>query len=106
MFSDKKPDISKQSKSRVRVTITATSVKPLEKVSDDLVQQAKEKNLKILRITTRKTPCGEGSKTWDRYQMRIHKRVIDLLSSDGIAEQLTYINLEPGVNCEVKIAGI
>lgn len=24
---------------------------------------------KILRITTRKTPCGEGSKTWDRYQV-------------------------------------
>merc|ERR1712037_383628 len=36
---------------------------------------------KTLRITTRKTPNGEGSKTWDRYQMRIHKRVIDLVSS-------------------------
>jgi Ribosomal protein S10p/S20e len=22
-----------------------------------------------LRITTRKTPCGEGSKTWDRFQV-------------------------------------
>ena len=30
---------------------------------------------KTLRITTRKTPCGEGSKTWDKFQMRIHKRV-------------------------------
>ena len=27
---------------------------------------------KHLRITTRKTPCGEGSKTWDRFEMRIH----------------------------------
>lgn len=25
---------------------------------------------KTLRITTRKTPCGEGSKTWDRFQVR------------------------------------
>lgn len=32
---------------------------------------------KHLRITTRKTPCGEGSKTWDRFEMCIHKRVID-----------------------------
>lgn len=42
----------------------------------ELVGAAKDKNLrvkgpvrmptKILRITTRKTPCGEGSKTWDR----------------------------------------
>merc|ERR1711974_540161 len=53
-----------------------------------LIQGAKEKELKVkgpvrmptktLKITTRKTPCGEGSKTWDRFQMRIHKRVIDL----------------------------
>ncbi len=25
----------------------------------------------VLRITTRKTPCGEGSKTWDRYQVSL-----------------------------------
>lgn len=24
---------------------------------------------KVLRITTRKTPCGEGSKTWDHFQV-------------------------------------
>lgn len=32
---------------------------------------------KVLKITTRKTPCGEGSKTWDCYEMRIHKRLIE-----------------------------
>lgn len=32
---------------------------------------------KTLKITTRKTPCGEGSKTWDTYEMRIHKRLIE-----------------------------
>ena len=42
-----------------------------------------------LRITTRKTPCGEGSKTWDRFQMRIHKRVIDLHSPLETVKQIT-----------------
>ena len=37
---------------------------------------------KILKITTRKTPCGEGSITFDRFQMRIHKRIIDLYSPE------------------------
>ena len=46
-------------------------------VCSELVGAAKDKNLRVkgpvrmptktLRITTRKTPCGEGSKTWDRY---------------------------------------
>jgi ribosomal protein S10p/S20e len=59
---------------------------------------------KFLRITTRKTPCGEGSKTWDRFQMRIHKRVIDLESSSETVKQLTSISIDPGVDVEVTIA--
>jgi small subunit ribosomal protein S20e len=67
-------------------------------VCADLIGGAKKQQLrikgpvrmptKILRITTRKTPCGEGSKTWDRFQMRIHKRVIDLHSSSEIVRQI------------------
>lgn len=58
---------------RIRITLTSRNVKYLENVCADLTRGAKEKNLKvkgtvrmptkILRITTRKTPCGEGSKT-------------------------------------------
>ncbi|XP_059771888.1 small ribosomal subunit protein uS10-like [Balaenoptera ricei] len=58
---------------------------------------------KTLRITTRKT-CGEGSKTWDRFQMRIHKRLIDLYSPSEIVKQSTSISIEPGVEVEVTIA--
>lgn len=57
-----------------------------------------------LRITTRKTPCGEGSKTWDRFQMKIHKRLIDLVSPSEIVKQITSISIEPGVEVEVTIA--
>ena len=33
-------------------------------------------------------PCGEGSKTWDRYEMKVHKRLIDLHSSSEIDKQI------------------
>lgn len=45
---------------------------------------------KVLRITTRKTPCGEGSKTWDRYEMRIHKRVIEFTCSMSAMREIVY----------------
>ena len=67
-------------------------------VCADLIRGAKDKKLKVkgpvrmptkyLKITTRKTPCGEGSKTWDRYEMRIHKRLIDLHSPSEIVKQI------------------
>jgi len=33
-------------------------------------------------------PCGEGSKTWDRYELKVHKRLIDLHSSSEIVKQI------------------
>lgn len=99
---------------RIRITLTSRNVKNLEKVCSDLVSRAKDKELrvkgpvrlptKILKITTRKTPNGEGSKTWDTYEMRIHKRLIDLHSPSEIVKQITSIHIEPGVEVEVTIA--
>lgn len=38
------------------------------------------------------------------FQMRIHKRIIDLHSPSEIVKQITSINIEPGVEVEVTIA--
>lgn len=56
-----------------------------------------------LRIHTRKTPNGEGSKTWDFYEMRIHKRLIDLHTSSETLRQILNINIETGVQVDVTI---
>jgi len=101
---------------RIRITLTSRNVKNLEKVCADLIRGAKEKRLQVkgpvrlptktLRITTRKSPCGEGTNTWDRFEMRIHKRLIDLHSPSEIVKQITSISIEPGVEVEVTIADI
>merc|ERR1711881_770978 len=103
----------------IRITISAQTPKAVDKACNEIVMRAKainarggeQGNIKIkgprpmptrrMRITTRKTPCGEGSETWDRYQMRIHKRVIDLHSPSEIVKQITSISIEPGVEVEV-----
>ncbi|KAK1611790.1 hypothetical protein QYE76_035463 [Lolium multiflorum] len=99
---------------RIRITLSSKSVKNLEKVCADLVKGAKDKSLKVkgpvrmptkvLNITTRKSPCGEGTNTWDRFEMRVHKRVIDLVSSPDVVKQITSITIEPGVEVEVTIS--
>lgn len=59
---------------------------------------------RVLRITTRKTPCGEGSKTWDHFEMRVHKRIIDLHAGTDMVKQITAVNIEPGVDVEVTVS--
>ena len=65
---------------KIRITLTSRKVSSLEKVCQELIDRSKSKDLSVkgpvrmptknLKISTRKTPCGEGSKTWDMYEMR------------------------------------
>jgi len=99
---------------RIRITLTSRNMKNVERVCEELFKRAKGKKLKyagpvrmptkVLRLTVRKSPCGEGSKTWDRYEMRIHKRLIDLHSPAEVVRQITSINIDPDVEVEVTIA--
>jgi len=98
---------------KIRITLSATAVPSLEKVCSDLIERATTKGLepkgpvrmpnKRLKITTRKTPCGEGSKTWDCFEMSIHKRYIDLEAATEVVKQVI-VNVEAGVEVEVTIA--
>ncbi|ETS85203.1 40S ribosomal protein S20 [Pestalotiopsis fici W106-1] len=98
---------------RIRITLTSRKVQALEKVCTELIERAKTKDLRVkgpvrlptktLKITTRKTPCGEGSKTWDMFELRIHKRLIDLQAPTEIVKQII-VNIEAGVEVEVTIA--
>jgi len=98
---------------KIRITLHSVNTKNLEKVCADLIRGANEQRLKVrgpirfptrvLVHVTRRTPCGEGSNTWDRYEMRIHKRVIDLYSPSDVVRQITSISIEPGVQVEVTI---
>ena len=96
------------------MTLRSRETKSLESACAEIVARAKNQGYetkgpvriptKILRITTRKSPCGEGSKTWDRFEMRIHKRIIDLHAPAEVVKSITAITIEPGVDVEVKVA--
>jgi small subunit ribosomal protein S20e len=95
---------------RIRITLTSRNVKNLEKVCAELKQKALDKKLKVagpvrmptkhLRITTR---SGEGTNTWDRFEMRIHKRLIDFHAPSEVVKAITSIQIEPGVEVDVTI---
>eukprot|EP01029_Cantina_marsupialis_P000941 TRINITY_DN10757_c0_g1_i1.p1 TRINITY_DN10757_c0_g1~~TRINITY_DN10757_c0_g1_i1.p1 ORF type:complete len:123 (-),score=9.67 TRINITY_DN10757_c0_g1_i1:109-444(-) len=96
---------------KIRITLTSRNVPALEKVCTEVKAKAgqdvkvrgpRRMPTKVLRITTRKSPCGEGTNTWDRFEMRIHKRVLDLESTENILSKLNKLTLEPGVQVEVS----
>lgn len=62
---------------------------------------------KKLLVTTMKTPCGDGTghgnATFDRWEMRVHKRVIDISADERTLRQIMRIQVPDGVNISIKL---
>merc|ERR1712080_158490 len=100
-----------------RLTITCKEVKAIEEVTKTLIQKAKDRietnpNLrvkgprrmptKVLRLTVRKSPCGNGTNTFDKFEMRIHKRVIDFSCTRTDLQTITKIEIGAGIIIEAN----
>jgi small subunit ribosomal protein S10 len=58
---------------------------------------------KKLKITTRKGPCGNGTATWDRFEMRVHKRLIDLGIDERALRLVMKVPIPEGLNIEIEM---
>jgi small subunit ribosomal protein S10 len=58
---------------------------------------------KRLRVPVRKGPDGGGSSTIDHWEMRIHKRLIDLDADERALRQVMRINVPDGVSIEIVL---
>ncbi|MEM5872256.1 MAG: 30S ribosomal protein S10 [Candidatus Aenigmatarchaeota archaeon] len=62
---------------------------------------------KKLRVVTMKTPCGDGTghgnATWDRWEMRIHKRVIDISADERTLRQIMRVTIPDGVSISIQL---
>jgi len=58
---------------------------------------------KKLKVTTRKSPDGEGRASWDRYEMRIHKRLIDLGLDERALRLVMRVPIPEGLNIEIEM---
>mgnify|MGYP001578047467 FL=1 len=58
---------------------------------------------KHLKVTTRKSPCGSGKASFDRFEMRIHKRIIDLPLDERVLHSIMRIPIPKEVNIQIEM---
>lgn len=58
---------------------------------------------KKLKVTTRKCPCGDGKATWDHFEMRVHKRLIDLGLDERALRLVMRVPIPEGLNIEIEM---
>jgi small subunit ribosomal protein S20e len=96
---------------KARITISGTSFQEIQQVTAALLKNKKEEEIdlkgpvrmptKNLKITCRKTPCGEGTKTWDCWEMKVYKRYFNVNCASSKIRKLTDLALPRGVKFEL-----
>jgi len=96
---------------KARIRLTSTDYKKLEEVCSELKAIAQKTGVKItgpvslptkrLRIPVLKSPCGEGTATWDRWEMRIHKRLIEIDAEERVMKRVMRIRVPEEVHIAI-----
>lgn len=62
---------------------------------------------KKLRVPVLKTPCGDGcghgNATFDRFEMRIHRRLLDVAANERVLHQIMRIDVPSEVQISIEI---
>jgi len=98
---------------RARIKLTSTDTEKLQDVCNEIKKISKRIGVKLvgpiplptkkLVVPTRRTPCGDGSNTWDRFEMRVHKRLIEIDARDRVMRSIMRIRVPSEVYIEMEI---
>jgi len=100
-----------------RIKLSGKDPKELDNICTEIRDVAKKFGIdyrgpvplptKILKVTTLKTPCGDGTghgnATYDKWEMRIHKRVVDVQADDRALRQIMRVNIPTNIRVEIKL---
>ena len=98
---------------KARIKIASIDINKINEVSSYIKDIAEKTGVEMrgpiplptkkLKVTTRKSPDGEGKATWERYEMRIHKRLIDLGLDERALRLVMRVPIPEGLNIEIEM---
>ena len=98
---------------KARIRLTGTDYAKVEMVCDRIKEIAERTGVNLsgpvplpthkMVVPIRKSPDGEGTATWDRWQLRVHKRLIDLDADERALRQLMRIQVPKDIAIEIVL---
>ncbi len=99
--------------SKVRIKLQSMDIGKLNEVIESIKSIASQAGVlvsgpiplptKRMKITTRKSPCGNGTATFDNFEMRVHKRVLDLPSNDKVLHSIMRLSIPRTVSIKIEM---
>ncbi len=98
---------------KARIRLSGLNPKDLDRICQQIKEIALKTGVEIsgpvplptrrLVIPVRKAPDGEGSETYDHWELRIHKRLIDIAADERALRQIMRIQVPKDVNIEIVL---
>ena len=98
---------------KARIKIACTDIDKINEISNAIKEISEKTGVEMrgpiplptkkLKLTTRKSPCGNGTATWDNFEMRIHKRLIDLGIDERALRLVMRVHIPEGLNIEIEM---
>jgi len=98
---------------KVRIKLNSTDIGMLNEICESIKSIALKSGISIsgpvplptkrLKITTRKSPCGDGTATFDNFEMRIHKRLIDLPANEKVLHHIMRMKIPKNINIKIEM---
>ncbi|MEM0233099.1 MAG: 30S ribosomal protein S10 [Candidatus Nezhaarchaeales archaeon] len=98
---------------RARIRLSSPSLDDLQRVCEEIKSISQKTGVKMrgpiplptkkLIVTTRKAPSGQGSHTFDHWEMRVHKRLIDMDAEDRALKSLMRVRIPDTVHIEIEL---
>jgi small subunit ribosomal protein S10 len=98
---------------KARIKLSSLNPTDLDRICNQIKEIAMKTGVEIsgpiplptkrLVVPVRKSPDGEGSNTWDHWEMRIHKRLIDIAADERTLRQIMRIQVPRDVNIEIVL---
>ena len=99
--------------SRVRIRLGSIDIAPLNYVIESIEGITARAGVVMrgpiplptrrMKVTTRKSPCGDGTATFDRFEMRVHKRIIDLPAEDRVLHPIMMLKIPRSVQIKIEM---
>jgi len=101
---------------KARINIASTEIEKVNQVCKYITDIAEKTGVSMrgpiplptqkLKVTTRKTPCGEGKASWERYELRIHKRLMDLAVDERALRLVMRVPIPEKLNIEIEMVDV
>ena len=98
---------------KARIKITSNDIDKINDVCSHIKDISEKTGVQIrgpiplptkkLKITTRRSPCGEGKASWERYEMRVHKRLIDLGLDERALRLVMRVPIPEALKIEIEM---